>query len=442
LALGNLLVEAGLGKALVQRAQIGPQHRDTAFWLQCGIAALAAGVLAVLARPVCAALGHADMVAPVQAAALVLPLTALGSVHLALLERELAHRQIAGVRLGAVVVSAGVAVLMAWQGWGLWSLVAQQWVYGAVSTALAWRASSWRPGTAVTSAAARDLIRPSAGFAANSFVSLVRKQSDKVLVGSLFGTVALGLYSVAHRLVDLLLQVTVRTVSQVALPVLSRLQSRPEARRTAYGAFVQLTSGLACGLFTALALLAPAVVSLTLGEAWQPAVPLLQALALLGIPGSLFLVNTAVLHACGRSRQRVLLNLLLLALSLAAAVAVAPWGLPAVCAAMVAVAFALAPLDLREVNRALGLTWAEQARHLAPAALSAAAMAAAVGVAWSWSQDWGGVLAQALGLTGLALGVYVSMLLCLNPRLLAQARDAVALLRPATPVADAAELPR
>jgi O-antigen/teichoic acid export membrane protein len=444
LALGNLLVEAGLGKALVQRAQIGPQHRDTAFWLQCSIAALAAGAMAVLARPVCTALGHADMVAPVQAAALVLPLTALGSVHLALLERELAHRQIAGVRLGAVVASAAVAVLLALQGWGLWSLVAQQWVYVAVSTALAWRASGWRPGVAVTLAAARDLARPSAGFAANSFVSLVRRQSDKVLVGSVFGTAALGLYSVAQRLVDLLQQVTVRTVSQVALPVLSRLQGRADARRKAYGAFVQLTSGLACGVFTALALLAPAVVSLTLGAAWQPAVPLLQWLALLGIPGSLFLVNTSVLHACGRSRQRVALNLLLLALTLAAGLAASPWGLPAVCAAAVAVAVALMPLDMREVNRALGLSWAAQARHLAPAALSAVAMAGAVGVAWSWSQEWGDALSQALGLTALALAVYLSVLLCLNPRLLGQAREAVGLLRalpanPATVLSDAAE---
>jgi O-antigen/teichoic acid export membrane protein len=233
----------------------------------------------------------------------------------------------------------------------------------------------------------------------------------------------------------------VRTVSQVALPVLSRLQSRPEARRAAYGAFIQLTSGVACGLFTALALFAPALVLLTLGAAWQPAVPLLQMLALLGIPSSLFLVNAAVLHACGRSRRRVLLNLLLLALTLAAAVAAAPLGLPAVCAAMVAVAFALVPLDLREVNRALGLSWAAQARHLAPAALSAAAMAAAVAVAWSWSQEWGGVPAQALGLTALAMAVYASTLLCLNPRLMAQIREAASLLRPSKPpLADAAEL--
>ncbi len=424
LALGNLLVEGGFGRALVQRHLVSRAHLDTAFWTQCLIAAALALGIVSMAPWACAVAGYPQLVPHVCVAALALPLTALTTVQLAQFEREFDSRATAAVRLPSIAISSLIALALAATGFGLWSLIAQQLLYALCGALIAWRLSAWRPRASFSARALRDLAGFSASVTAGAVVNVGRKQADKLVVGAAFGAAPLGMYSVAQRLVELITQVSIKTISQVALPVFSRLQGDPQRLRKAYAQSVQLTSGIAFGVFPWLAVSAHDVVGLTLGARWLGMAPVLQILALHGVFSALLSVDTALIHASGRSLRRLLLNLLRFALTMAAYALFIDQGLLVVCAVGLAATLLVMPLELADVNRTLGLTYRDHARHLWPALVAASVGVATVLLLRELATGaWESRLAR-LSVETLAAGlVYCGLLLLTNRALIGAARD-------------------
>ncbi len=433
LALGNLLVEGGFGRALVQQRTLSAAHLDTAFWTQCLIATALALALVLIAPWACAAAGYPELVPHVRLAAMALPLTALNGVQLAQFEREFDTRAIAAIRLPAIAISSAIALALAATGFGLWSLIAQQLLYALCGALIAWKLSAWRPRLLVSRQAWRDLAAFSANITAGAVVNVGRKQADKLVVGVAFGAVSLGLYSVAQRLVELTTQIGVKTISQVALPVFSRLQAEPQRLRQAYAQAVQLTSGIAFGLFAWLALCAHDLIALALGAHWQAMAPILQIISLHGIFSALLSVDTAIIHASGRSFRRLLLNLLRFGLTLLAYALFIDQGLLAVCAVGVAATLLVLPLELAEVNRTLGIGYRHHVRHLWPAVVACVASVAAVLLLRaSVTGEWESQLARLSLETLTGAVVYGGLLLSANRTLLGAGLDLLAMRRLAT----------
>ena len=95
-----------------------------------------------------------------------------------------------------------------------------------VSLVLFWSLVRWVPRLRFSRAHSRELL----GFSVNVFVAnmggFLNRRADALLMGLFFGPVVVGIYRLADRLVDVLLELTMRPVGAVSLPHFSRLQSR------------------------------------------------------------------------------------------------------------------------------------------------------------------------------------------------------------------------
>jgi PST family polysaccharide transporter len=160
------------------------------------------------------------------------PITAAMVVPEALLRRQLQFRAIAVRTLVGGVVGGAAGVGLALAGAGVWALVVQQLVIGVVGLAVLWIVCPWRPSRPVRWGAIRDLL-PFVGHATNGgFATLLCSRADQFVAGVLFGPVAVGIYRLAIRLPEMVVDVAARSLQQVALPALSRLQTD----RAAFGA--------------------------------------------------------------------------------------------------------------------------------------------------------------------------------------------------------------
>ncbi len=167
----------------------------------------------------------------------------------------------------------------------------------------------------------------------------------------------------AFRAVDVLWAIAAAAVTQVALPVLARLQSDPERRRRAYRAAVELTCLLLYPCFVGIALLAPEVVELLFGARWHAIHPLVTALALLTIVQAPRLLTTPMLTAIGRPREPLigLAVELFVVLGLGLAAALTPsLSLAAAMAVWMLRELASAPVMIRRLDRATGIGFVEQ----------------------------------------------------------------------------------
>jgi PST family polysaccharide transporter len=110
---------------------------------------------------------------------------------------------------------------------------------------------------------------------------MLSSRADIIFAGIFFGPVATGIYRLAARLPDMLVDVTVRSIQQVALPSLSRLQRDRVAFAAHLAQLQRLGALVGLPMLGVLAATAPALVEL-LGPQWAGTARPLQLLCLYG----------------------------------------------------------------------------------------------------------------------------------------------------------------
>lgn len=374
----NLLIGSALADGIIQRPELGERDLDTAFWGTLGLGTILALGCLLGAEPAARALREPGLAQVLPWLAPVPVLGALGAVPIALQRRGLRFRGPALSSLLGRVCGAILAVVLAWRGYGLWSLVAQQVAGAAIANLGAWATARWWPRARLSWPVLRQLWGFGAHVSGSQIVSAAGEQAVVLLVGTFFGATLLGHFTVAWRMVQLVKSLVIGTVYHVAFSAFARLQhDRPAIART----FLEATQlscliGFPLGIGMA-AVAAPAIVAL-FGERWSDSIPLFAILALEMVPAFHVLFVASCLRALGRPGWALGLALAHSALAIGGTLAVASLGLEAVAAVWVAKSFLVLPVTLGLTHRLLGMpVTALLAPALGPL-LASLAMAASV----------------------------------------------------------------
>lgn len=403
-ALVQILLDQGFQEAIVQRAELEPEHLDSAFW-----SGIALGVLlmlgGVLLAPWVAGLFHEPQLTPiVRWLSADFVLGALSGTQQAILQRQMAFRAL-GIRTLSATLAGGVAgVILAFRGAGVWSLVVMTLVEAAVDAILLWSVSGWRPGFNVSWRHYRELFAYGVNVIGNRLLGFLNRRSDNLIVGYFLGPVALGYYTVAYRLLPVALELLTGITTAVAMPVLSRLQRQPDQMRDVFYQVTRLTSLIAFPVFTGMSLLAPEIVELFFGAKWAPSAPVMRVLALVGILLSVYQFNGVTLRAAGRPNWALGIAVLNAIGNVAAFLIAVRWGITAVAAGYVIRGYLLAPIPIIAVHALIRLdvrTYLTQFRG--PLAASVLMAASVLGLK--------AVLGDLVGLP-IQLGAYVVVGMC------------------------------
>ena len=286
---------------------------------------------------------------------------------------------------GGGLVAIGLA-LMDHGVWALvWGMLARQAVFTLAAVALA-------PPPRALGAGRREatqLLRTGAGFSALALLSVLSGQSVRLVVAGTLGAASLGLYARASALSA----VTARlgpVLKSVLLPAMARRQHRIGRLRTVHLNGVELLSLAALPASLTIAVSAPEIVAVVLGDQWGAAVPALRILALSGAVQAINSVHVPVVRALGAVYRETWRRALCLALMLGAVWSASPWGLAGVAAAAAAVRLVQQALLAQLALGLLGVRFTALLGRLVPAlwaglwaaAATWLAAGAARGAAW------------------------------------------------------------
>jgi O-antigen/teichoic acid export membrane protein len=378
IAFAQLFVDQGLGDAIVQRRQLSRSQIDTAFWVSIGmgVALTLAGV--VLAIPIAAVFGEPDLQPILQVLSLAFLITALQSVQLALLKRELAFRSLALRSLLAVSGGGVVGVFMALEGYGAWALVGQQLAQGSLSVLTLWGVSPWRPGLRFSVRDFREMFGFGVNVVGSDLLTWVSRNTDNLLIGAMLGPTPLGIYAVAYRILDAISVLLVGIARKVAFPGLSRLQQDPDRTKRAYLRMNRVAGLLILAGFLALAVTAADLIELVFGARWQAAGPVAAVLFLIGPVLALQAFSGALLYATGHPEVVFRFRLITTVTNVLGFAVAVSFGILAVAAAFVLRGYLLLPLNLAWVRRYAGVPAGEYLTAMRGPLLSALAMALAM----------------------------------------------------------------
>lgn len=322
----DVLKDAGLSTATVQRQEITQAQVSNLFWVNLGIGFTITCVVAALS-PALAWFYHEPRLVPVAVAmSLTFLLTAFTVQHQAILRRQMRFIAVATIQVGSSLVGLGVAIAMAAGGWSYWSLVGSLLTAALANCILTWMFSDWRPGLPVRRVGTFSLLGFGAYLTGAAVMQTVTRTADTLLIGRFYGADAVGLYSRGAALLMNPLQEFLSPFHAVLVPTLSRIQSDPERFRRVFLQLVKLIALLALPLAGFLLACAKPLVLVFLGNTWVATVPIFAAFSIVAIYAPLANASTWLFTSQGRGRDSLVASFWTAMISLLAIVVGLPYG--------------------------------------------------------------------------------------------------------------------
>ena len=275
----DLFRDFGLSTASVQRATVTEEQVSTLFWINILVGAILAALMLTLAPIISSFYREPRLfwIATVLAAGFVF--NAAGVQHSALLQRQMRFTALAVINILSLVVSTSVAIAIAKEGYGYWSLVAMTVTLPLVTTMGLWITASWVPGPPRRRAGIRSMMRFGGTVTLNGLVVYVAYNLEKVLLGRFWGAEVVGLYGRAYQLVTIPTSNLNSAVGEVAFSALSRVQDNPIRFKNYFLKGYSLVTAMTLPITLASALFAQDLILVLLGPKWGDSAVIFRLLA-------------------------------------------------------------------------------------------------------------------------------------------------------------------
>jgi PST family polysaccharide transporter len=418
--------DLGTGAAVIQRDHLDDGLLDSIFWFNVSISLAAAGLLWAIA-PLAVTFYREPQVAPVlRALTLSVLLTGAGIVQQSLLVRRMEYRKLAIVELASGFLAAIVAIVLAWRGAGVWSLVGASITSSGVTAGLSWLFSGWRPRLRGGLGQVRSVASFSLNLSAFTLVNYFARNAGQFVVGRYLGAAALGYFQLSYSLMLYPIQNVSGVLGRVMFSAFARMQGDPGRLRSSYVRVIAVIAAITTPMMLGMFVTVEPLVRVFLGARWLPVVPLVTVLAPVGLLQAITSPVGQIYMATGRTDLMFRVGLASSAAQVIAYLAGLPWGVEGVVAAyaavnvllffpLTAVPFRLIRLRYRPFFSALR------------AVLGFSAAMAGIAALWRAAIEAAGVhspLAVLLSTSLVGAAAYTAMLLAGRPAVLAD------LLRP------------
>lgn len=301
LAVAQSFLDSGFGSALIQKQNADHVDECSIFYFNIVIGFLAAGILCLFAPAIAQFYNEPQLKSLTIFLSINIVINSFGLIQTTLLKKCLDFKTQAKISVLTVIISGPVGILLAYNGYGVWSLAIQQVCANAVRTFSLWIFCIWRPSLTFSFSALRQMFVYGSRLLASGLLDKIFENIYSVIIGKLFSAVSLGHYTRALSLQQLPANVLTDIVGRVTFPLFSSMQNDTERLKVEFKKTFVILAYLNFPVFVALAVLAKPLVIVLLTDKWLPCVSFLQILAVLGFMYPLHAIHLNILLALGRS---------------------------------------------------------------------------------------------------------------------------------------------
>jgi PST family polysaccharide transporter len=223
-------------------------------------------------------------------------------------------------------VTIAVTITLAWRGVGYWALVGGHLTTSFIYMVGIWAVCRWRPGRPARASGVRPLLRFGGNLTGFGVVNFFARNLDNMVIGRVWGSQQLGLYTKAYQLLTLPIDQINSPITTVAVPALSRLNDSPERYRRAYLRMIEKIAVLTMPGIALLIATADWVVLVILGPQWTEAGHIFAALGVAALIQPIANTTGWLFISQGRTHDMFRYGVVASTVIVAAILAGLPWG--------------------------------------------------------------------------------------------------------------------
>lgn len=302
ISLSTTLLDGGFGASLIQDKDPSQTDFSTIFYWNLGLALLLFLILFIVAPAVEAWFDITPLGAVLRGTSLVLMFNALSLVQTVRLRRMFRFRTLAISDLSAAILAGILAVVTAYNGAGVWSLVVLTVSTAAFRAGTLWVLSKWVPALAFSWQSLRRLFSFGGYMASATILQDIANNIQGVIIGKM-APVQMGYYNQAQKLDMVTSYHLPNMLVQVLFPYYSKIRENQERLAETLADNVRLISYIVVMVIGVLICTAEPIIRTLYGSKWLPAVPYFRIFCIGGIFMCIQNVNFYAVASVGRSRE-------------------------------------------------------------------------------------------------------------------------------------------
>lgn len=302
MVLAESFIDGGFGSALIQKKRPTQEDYSTIFFWNLGMAVLLYATL-YFSAPAIARFYNIPLLCDVlRVQGVILFIYAFNIVQKNQLRKKLNFKVLSEVTIATSIITLIVTIIMAYHGYGVWSLVAHNILAALIPALVFWFYIKWRPQFVFSWQSFKELF--SFGFymfltnLVNSFSSQIRG----LFIGKLYNPATMGYYSKANSTERLASMSISQVLGQVTFPLYAEVQDDMDKMKQIIKSLSSSIAYMTFPLMAILILVAKPLFIILYSDRWTNSVHFFQILCLAGLAICLQSVNLQAIAAIGKSR--------------------------------------------------------------------------------------------------------------------------------------------
>ncbi|MBR3289664.1 MAG: lipopolysaccharide biosynthesis protein [Clostridia bacterium] len=271
--IANTFVTAGFGNSLIQKKDADDLDFSSIFFFSLGFSGFLYLVLFFTAPLIGGFYNDPSLALVVRIMALRLPIAAINSIQRAYVSKHMMFRKFFFATLGGTLVAAGVGIVMAYNGCGVWALVAQYLINATIDTLVLFLTVKWRPKLMFSFARAGALISYGWKLLGAALLNTLYANLSNLLIAKKYSTADLAYYSKGYNYPRLIADNINASVSEVLFPYLSKQQDDRVRLKTTLRYTNRVLMFIISPLLVGFALVAEPLIRVLLTDKWLPCAP-------------------------------------------------------------------------------------------------------------------------------------------------------------------------
>ena len=297
----NVFIDSGFGNALIQKKDADDLDFSTVFYFNITVCTLLYLGMFFAAPWIARFYKDLELTPVIRVLSLTLIISGVKNVQQAYVSRTMQFKRFFFATLGGTIGAAVIGIVMAYHGFGVWALVAQQIFNATVDTIILWITVKWRPRWMFSFERLKGLFSYGWKLLVSSLLDTVYNDLRQLIIGKMYTTSDLAQYNRGKQFPNLIVTNVNSSINSVLLPTMSRAQDDPARVKAMTRRAMKTSTYVMAPLMMGLAFIGEPIVDLILTEKWLPCVPFLRIFCITYMFYPVNTTNLNAIKAMGRS---------------------------------------------------------------------------------------------------------------------------------------------
>lgn len=370
MVLAEAFIDGGFGSALIQKKRPTQEDYSTIFFWNIGMAVVMYAVLFFTA-PTIARFYNIPLLCDVlRVQGVILFIYAFNIIQKNQLRKKLNFKLLSIVTIGTSLIALGITIYMAYKGYGVWALVAQNIITSAIPALVFWFYVKWRPIWTFSWSSFKELFSFGFYMFLTNILDKFGMQIQGLLIGKFYNPSTMGYYSKAHGLERLASTSISSVMTQVTYPLYAEAQDNKIQLANMIRRITMTLSYITYPLMFILLLCAKPIFVLLYSDRWLQSVPYFQVLCIAGLAFCLQSVNYQSIAAIGKSRVMFIWTVIKRTLGIGfMVVGLVLFGMKGLLVGVVLNSWFSYFVNISLVSKYVGYKWTDQLLNIMPVAI-------------------------------------------------------------------------